>query len=157
MYSSFFRRAAQDCAVAANLIAGEPVTVTPTSVVPNFQAAPSKALKPFTILADYTDFPLTAVSPWAQGRNKMPQGVSRQGNDTKGVISSQPAFTFTQRDLPFPIRQKYQITNCLGEIFEVVDVRYDGYAFTRCEVVRLGKPSTENRIIEATEAAKASW
>ena len=152
MYASPFRRAAQNLAQAQNQIFGEPVTVIPTVARVNMQAQPDANLKPCVLTAYYAEPAFTALSPWPNGRDKMPQGVSRQGNDTKGVISSRPSFSFAEADLPYPIKQKYQIVRCNGETFEVVDPRYDGYARVKCDVNRVGRPSSEENIQEAKSA-----
>jgi hypothetical protein len=125
-----FREAMQATADAINDEMGEPVTVIPALAgKPNFQAQPQTNLA-VTLTAVFT---------------RVPEMVFRERafthvQDSPGISSSKPRFSFKTADLPWPIEQGFRIQRADGEQFEVTSAVADSVSRTDVSVVQVGRP-----------------
>lgn len=120
----------QATADAINDEMGEPVTVIPTLAgKPNFQAQP-QIDRAVTLIAVFT---------------RAPEMVFRERafihvQDSPGISSSKPRFSFKTADLPWPIEQGFRIQRADGEQFEVTNAVADSVSRTTVSVVQVGRP-----------------
>jgi hypothetical protein len=135
MFETKWRSHMQHVAAAIDGAFGELVSVTPTTRSPNLMAKLDPSLTPATV---------SAVFSWRSEmafNHSNSRSISSGSIETAPLVSTRkPFFSFKCGELPFALRQGYQIERlCDGSLFEVKDVKSDGVSRVQVEVVQLGR------------------